>query len=311
MSPDDRPTGFRSDVIEVNGVGLHVVHNGHAYAGSPIADDRQPLLCLHGFPEFWRCWEKTAIELADEHLIVMPDQRGFGKSAAPVGAHQYTARKLSRDMFELAKSMFGRRSFNLAGHDFGASIGYAMIFGSPDLIDRFIVVNGAHPVCLQEALLDNPAQASASQYFHTVRAPGAGVGAAADDFRPMFDFLQRHSSHQWLTETTKTRFREAWEGPERLEAMFNWYRSSPIVVPVPGATLPQAPLYGASNEAFRVPMPHTLIWGLADTTLLPDVRHRLPEFCDRLAVIEVPGADHWILHTHPTEVARHLRQALV
>ena len=172
----------------------------------------------------------------------------------------------------------------------------------------WVIVNGAHPVCLQEALIDDPAQAVASQYFHTVRRQGAGARQAADDFAAAFAELERHSTRPWLSDEVKNRFRAAWEGPERLDAMFNWYRSSPIAVPVPGEPPPAAPLYGAPANVFHVAAPHLLVWGLDDTALLPSSRARLADFCDDLEVREVPGADHWIVHTHPAIVAGHVRE---
>lgn len=310
MAGGHLPEGFRSDFLECNGVKLHVVHNGRAYDGAPIGDGRRPLLCLHGFPEFWICWEEVARCLGDDYLLVLPDQRGCNLSEAPADAEQYTAKVLVADVVELAGRMFGRRKFYLAGHDFGASVAYALVFSLPRAVERLVIVNGAHPVCLQEALIDDPAQVAASEYFHTVRRDGAGERAAADDFRESFAGLERHSRHPWITDEVKQRFREAWQGPERLDAMFNWYRSSPIVVPVAGEPPPEAPLYGAPADAFRVTVPHLLVWGLDDSALLPGARKRLPEFCDELTVREVPGADHWILHTHAEQVAGFVREFL-
>jgi pimeloyl-ACP methyl ester carboxylesterase len=304
------PASFISEFITCNGVTLHVIHNGAPYKGSPMLDDRKPLMCLHGFPEFWISWEEVMKELGDEYFMVVPDQRGFNKSDAPKGIENYTAKTLVADVITLAALFFGRRKFNLAGHDFGASIAYALVFSFPTLINNFIVANGAHPVCLQEALMDNLLQAQASEYFHTVREENAGIKSAVNDFESSFEMMKQHSTTYWMTEEIKQRFRKAWDGPERLQAMFNWYKSSPIIVPVIGQPLPEAPLYGASRDSFRVPVPHLLIWGLNDTALLPDVRKPIAEFCDDLIVKEVEQADHWILHTHPEIVANHMRDFL-
>ncbi len=222
----------------------------------------------------------------------------------------YAAKTLVADVLTLANMFFGHRKFNLAGHDFGASIAYATVFSFPQLIDKFIIANGAHPICLQEALLDNPLQAEASQYFHTVGEEHAGVDAVANDFHMVFDSMSQHSTTSWMTKEIKDRFRQAWGNTERLQATFNWYKSSPIVVPEIGKALPHAPLYGASRDNFRVTVPHLLIWGLNDTALLPDVKKPLHEFCDDLTVREVPDADHWILHTHPKIVARYIMEFL-
>ncbi len=308
IKEENIPLGFISEFIPCNEITLHVIHNGTPYKGSPIQDSRKPLLCLHGFPEFWISWEKVMKELGDKYFIVVPDQRGYNKSDAPIGSEHYTAKTLVADVLFLANLFFGNRKFNLAGHDFGASIAYATVFSFPHLIEKLIIANGAHPICLQEALIDNPLQAQASQYFHTVREKNAGVESAANDFQKSFEGMSQHSTMSWMNEETKDRFRKAWRNAERLQAMFNWYKSSPIVVPEIGEPLPIAPLYGASRENFRVTIPHLLIWGLNDTAILSDVKNKLNEFCDNLTTKEVPDADHWILHTHPEIVANNITQ---
>lgn len=307
---DVLPFGFISEYIACNGITLHVIHNGSPYQGRPIQDNRKPLLCLHGFPEFWISWEEVMKELENEYFMVVPDQRGFNKSDAPIGSENYTAKTLITDVIKLANMFFGQRKFNLAGHDFGASIAYALVFSFPHLINKFIVANGAHPVCLQESLIDNPAQAIASEYFHTVREENAGTKAAANDFQTTFEAMKLHGSTKWMTPEIKEKFKLAWQSPERLQAMFNWYKSSPIIVPVIGKQLPIAPLYGASRDSFRVTVPHLLIWGLNDTALLADVRRPIFEFCDDLRIKEVENADHWILHTHAAKVAELIRDFL-
>ncbi|MEM7514425.1 MAG: alpha/beta hydrolase, partial [Bacteroidota bacterium] len=302
------PAGFRSEFVYANGISFHVLHNGSPYQGSPIKDDRKPLLCLHGFPEFWISWEGIMKELGEEYFMLVPDQRGYNKTDAPKGSIHYAAKHLVADTLTLATLFFGNRKFTLAGHDFGASIAYAAVFSFPQLIDKFIIANGVHPICLQEALIDNPLQAEASQYFHTVREENAGEVSATDDFALSFEGMRQHSIESWMTEEVKDRFRKAWGNAERLQAMFNWYKSSPIVVPYLGQPLPEAPLYGATRENFRVSVPHLLIWGMNDTALLPDVKKSIHEFCDDLTVKEVPDADHWILHTHAEVVAGYMRE---
>jgi len=307
---ENLPLGFISEFISCNGITLHVIHNGASYQNEPIQDDRAPLLCLHGFPEFWISWEGVMKELVDDYFMVIPDQRGYNKSDTPTGSENYTAKILVADMWILANLIFGSRKFNLAGHDFGAAIAYAMVFKFPDFINKLIVVNGAHPICLQEALIDDKLQAEASQYFQTLREDDAGIKTAANDFNFFFEIISGKTNPNWVTEKVKQRFREAWGGAERLQAMLNWYKSSPIIVPVVGQRLPEVPLYGVSRDKFKVTVPHLLIWGEDDIAFLSSVRKSIQEFCDNLQIEKVESADHWILHTHAELVANRIRRYL-
>ena len=69
--------------INTNRIMLHV-----AFAG-PI--DGEPIFLLHGFPDFWFCWEDQIKDLANQGFrVIAPDQRGFNKSEKPKNIHDYS-----------------------------------------------------------------------------------------------------------------------------------------------------------------------------------------------------------------------------
>ncbi|MDJ0612495.1 MAG: alpha/beta hydrolase [Rhizobiaceae bacterium] len=307
---DTLPTGFRSDFINCCDVRLHLVHNGMPYEGAPLKDSRKPILMLHGFPEFWLAWESVMQALGDEYLILVPDQRGYNKSDAPTGADNYKARLLVKDMLNLTSAVLGDRTFSLAGHDWGASIAYALAINFPEKVDHLLIANGVHPACFQKAMIDNPAQAKASAYFHILRQADAAPHMCANDFVKTFSMFEKFSLSPWLDEPMKQRYRQAWSDEDRMAAMLHWYNSSPIVVPKEGADIPDAPLYDVGPDQFRVTMPHTLVWGLGDQALLPATQQNLDVFCDDLRRVEVENADHWILHTHGELVADAIRELI-
>ena len=304
------PSGFRSDFIQCNGVTLHVVHNGAPFNGTPVLDDRQAILMLHGFPEFWIAWESVMAELGEEFLVIAPDQRGYNKSDAPIGAEHYKARLLVEDMVSLTRNLLGDKTFTLCGHDWGASIAYAMAINYPERIDHLLIANGVHPVCFQKAMIDHPAQAKASAYFHILRSEGAAAHMCANDFAKTFSMFEKFSLSPWLDAPMKERYRQAWNNEDRLAAMLHWYNSSPIVVPKEGEPIPDAPLYHVGPDQFRIPMPHTLVWGTGDQALLPVSQEHLDTFCDDLVRVEVDNADHWLLHSHSEFVADEIRNLI-
>ena len=302
------PHGFRSDFIPCGDIRLHVVHNGMSFEDSPLSDSRPAIVMLHGFPEFWFAWESVMAELGDEFLIIVPDQRGYNLSDAPSGPESYKARLLVSDIIAMADAMLGEKKFSLAGHDWGASISYALAINYPHRIRHLMIANGVHPVCFQRALIDYPEQAEASSYFEVLRRADAAPLMCEDDFRRTFGMFERFSGSPWLTPEKKEFYRQAWAGPERMAAMLHWYNSSPIVVPRKDEPVPDAPLYSVGPDQMRIAMPHLLIWGTGDQALLPQCHEHLSEFCDDLRRMEIPEADHWILHTHGAEVARNLKQ---
>src|SRR5512140_3054724 len=81
--PDGLPGGkykmndpYEETYIETNGIRLHVVT-----AGDPGGN---PLILLHGFPEFWYGWRHQMPALAQAgYFVIVPDQRGYNLSDKP------------------------------------------------------------------------------------------------------------------------------------------------------------------------------------------------------------------------------------
>lgn len=255
-------------------------------------------------------WENVMEHLDDEFLVLVPDQRGYNLSDAPEGEENYRAKLLVQDMISLMETVIGQRPFSLGGHDWGASIAYAMCINFPDKINHLLIANGVHPVCFQRAMIDYPAQAKASAYFHILRSGGAAPHMCADNFAKTLSMFEKFSSTPWLTEELKNRYRKAWDGEKRMAAMLHWYNSSPIVVPKEGEPIPNAPLYDGTPDRFGISMPHTLVWGDGDQALLPVCHEHLNDFCSDMRHVPVHGADHWLLHTHGELVASEIRKLI-
>lgn len=275
-----------------------------AVAGDPAA----PLvICLHGFPEYWAAWREVMQDLSRDHYVVAPDQRGFNLSSKPDGAEAYLARHLVADVAALADRLSPDRPFVLAGHDWGAAVAYAYSFAHPARLTRLVIVNGAHPVCFQRAILDDPGQRRASQYFHKLRAPNAAVRMAENDFARTERMIAGFSRTDWMTTEIAQAYRAAWAQPGAMQAMLHWYNSSPVVVPAPGEAAAGAPLLSIDPAKVTVQVPHLVVWGEADEALTLACLEGLDRYASDLTIKRIEGAGHWILHEKPAAVAKAIR----
>jgi len=299
------PEGFKSDFVRANGIKFHVVHN--LPDNIPVHNDKPIIIMLHGFPEFWFAWEAVMRNLVDDYYIIVPDQRGYNLSDAPSGMESYKTRFLVDDIISLADIMLGEEQFILAGHDWGASVAYATSMRSPQRVSHLLIANGAHPVCFQNAIMDHPAQAAASNYFHFLRRKDAAELLVENDFRRLFGMLETLSQTDWLTNEHKELYRTAWRDAQRTQAMVDWYNASPIIVPKNEEPTIKPSLYRAPPDKFKITMPHTLVWGEKDKALLSSCHENLHEYCDCLKKVILPDADHWLLHTHASEITKVIR----
>lgn len=260
--------------------------------------DLPKLLLLHGFPEYGGAWGQLAPLLADHFHCIAPDQRGFGQSWAPQDVSDYAAAKLVEDM----ATLIGDHPIHVLGHDWGAAIAYGLAMLRPDLVSRLIIMNGVHPITFQRALAAGGAQTNASQYIHYLRAEGSEERLAQDNYAKLFSLFSANMDHAWADAATQERYRTEWARPGRLRGMVNWYRASPLKIGKTDEALTDLP--ELPKEKFMIRCPHLLIWGANDTALLPEATEGLEEFAPDLTRIDIPGADHWLHHQKPDEVAK-------
>lgn len=275
-----------------------------ATAGDPAAT---PIICLHGFPEYWAAWRDVMLDLADDYFVIAPDQRGYNTSSKPKDVSAYRGRALATDIAALADHYSPGKPVALAGHDWGASVAYATAFLFPEKLSHLIIANGVHPVCFQRAIFDDPAQREASQYINKLREPQTDARMVEDGCRRAFRMIEGFSPAPWLVGETRDGYREAWSQPGAMTGMLNWYRASPVIVPEPGAPAPASGLLNSDLSAFTVRCPHLLVWGDADVALQPSCYADLGQFAADLRIEHIDGSTHWILHEKPAEVAALIR----
>jgi pimeloyl-ACP methyl ester carboxylesterase len=287
---------MRSEMVTANGLEFHCLT-----AGDPAA----PLmLLLHGFPEYSGAWEEMLSRLSGDFFLVAPDQRGYGQSSKPDGVASYTGGKLAADIAALIEHYRpGGAAAAVFGHDWGASAAYAAAIRTPEKIERLIIANGVHPIPFQRAMAAGGDQSAASQYIDWLRVEGSEDRLAADAFAKMETLFGATMDMSWLTPDRRAKYLEAWGRPGAMRAMVNWYRATPLKVAKPGQPIAPADLPAMPADAMRITMPHLLLWGLDDSALRPASREGLADLCDDLTVVDIPGADHWILHQQPDAVA--------
>jgi len=235
-------------------------------------DGAPPVILLHGFPESHRTWARVLPDLARDHRVLAPDQRGYARSSKPPRVEDYAVDRIVDDAVALADA-FGIGRFTLVGHDWGGAAAWAAALSRADRVARLAIVNAPHPHVFQRSLFDDPAQRAASQYITRFRDPGfeaglAGGEAAGGGLERFFDTA---FGRYGLGEATRAAYLDEWSQPGAMTAMLNWYRASPVIVP---ATDPAADGAAGPPAFLRRPFPPVtqptlVVWGTRDTALTP------------------------------------------
>ncbi|MDL0431087.1 alpha/beta fold hydrolase [Marinobacter sp. TBZ242] len=98
--------------INNNGVNLYVVTEG---------DPHQPALVLvHGYPDNHSVWDAVTRHLVSHYFVIRYDVRGAGRSSSPASTRDYGMHYLAADLACVVDTVIPGRSFHLAGHDWGS-----------------------------------------------------------------------------------------------------------------------------------------------------------------------------------------------
>jgi pimeloyl-ACP methyl ester carboxylesterase len=232
-------------------------------AGNPV---HPPIIFLHGFPESHRTWRHQMAELARDHYVIAPDQRGFARSSKPPEVSDYTPDKMVADLFALVDAL-GLSRFTVAAHDWGGAIGWAAALKYPERVARLIICNAPHPLIFQRTLIDDLPQRKASQYILAFRDT-IEARIAENGLEWFFEHsFMRHLQERNVSAEERAAYLDEWSQPGAIHAMLNWYRATPMQVPA----MDEVPARPAFLDApFPIiKMPTLLVWGVKDPALLP------------------------------------------
>jgi len=273
-----------------------------AIAGDPA---HPPVILLHGFPESHRTWRGIIPDLARDHYVIAPDQRGFARSSKPAGVDSYTPDKPVADLCALADHL-GIDRFTLIGHDWGGAIAWMAALGRPDRVARLVIVNAPHPFVFQRSLFDDPDQRAASQYITRFRDTSIDqglVGAGLEKF--LGSTFAQHITGA-IAGADKAAYLDEWSQPGAMTAMLNWYRASSIVVPPVDGDQPPRPAF-LSAPFPPVTQETLVIWGMGDKALRPVQLDDLAAFVPRLTIEKV-DAGHFVPWEKPEAVIAAMRR---
>ncbi len=281
---DEIPEGVpgESRIVETNGVRLHVVEAG--------PEDGKLLVLLHGFPEFWYGWHETLTPLVNAgYRVVVPDQRGYNLSAKPPRVRDYRMDELARDVVGLIDA-YDRETAAVAGHDWGAAVGWWLALHHADRLSELVAVNVPHPTVFERTLRTSWDQRLKSWYVLAFQLPALPEAVArAGDWRIATRALRDSSLPGTFDEEDFRRYRRAWGRDGAFESMVNWYRAIVRDRPTPSRT--------------RVEVPTLVIWGARDRFLRKPMATESVGHCADGRLLTLSEATHWVIHEEPHRVA--------
>ncbi len=274
--------------VEINGIKLHTVMIGSG----------EPLMLLHGFPDFWYGWRDIILGLKDKYRLIVPDMRGYNLSDKPEGVENYTLEILVDDIKNLSEALkLGK--FSLAGHDWGGPVAWGFAEKYPESLKKLILCNGPHLVVMRKALGKSKSQQKASSYILEFIKPNSEKKLMDNDFQflkmVVFGMVKKKNA---ISEFDKEKYIEAWSQPGAINAGLNYYR----------ATFES--LSKTDDWTGIINVPTLVIHGMKDIALTPKILEGLSDYVKDLKIVRVENASHWVMIDEPELVISNIKEFL-
>jgi len=264
----------------------------HVRVGGP--EDAAPVLLLHGFPETGFGWRhQVPLLLEAGHRVIVPDQRGYGRSDRPRGIRHYRLDRMVDDAVAVLDAVAGSQAAHVVGHDWGGAVSWALAQHRPEVVRSLTVCNCPPVDVLLRAPLFDPAQLLRSWYILFFQLPwlpqrllarGAGMGILRGTI---------------TSDAERAVYAAAWRDPDAWRAALDWYRASlrrPFRPKGP-VLAPTLLLWGSDDEALGDALAGPALDRVQDGRLVRiggDVGHWTP--CRGRHVVNPELAHHLATH---------------
>ncbi|MGY8896862.1 MAG: alpha/beta fold hydrolase [Paraglaciecola sp.] len=268
--------GFDSKTIELNGLTFHYVEKG---SGDLI-------LFLHGFPYFSESWFKLLDVFGEHYHAVAPDNRGYGYTDKPDDVSDYKIEKLVSDVEQLMTQLSPDKKVILVGHDWGASLAWAVGQLYPERVEKLIIINGVPSNAFLKVLQESKQQRERSKYVESLNGWMAKMMFAVRGPELIWKGVARLHENGHVNDQFKQAFLTAWQQPDAAQSAVNWYAAN---FP-PFDQIQQADYW--PSESARITVPSLLIWSKEDPAFTSDAFNAIPGYVDDLTVKVIDTQSH-------------------
>jgi pimeloyl-ACP methyl ester carboxylesterase len=286
---------IRHGYAQVGGVRLHYAQHG---SGERL------VLLLHGFPECWYSWRHQLIALGQHYTVVAPDLRGYNLSDKPPRVEDYHTDRLVDDITGLIRH-FGRSEAAIVGHDWGASVAWAVALKHPEYVWRLVALQVPPlPVLLRNMTLKQALRSWYMLFFQIPRLPEWVL--SRNDFAAIDRmFATTVFRPGAITETDIAVYKSALREPGALTAGLNYYRANFF-----SRFFSRGAKKGAVDDA-PIKAPTMFIFGERDHAIAPETVRGVGQYINApYREVRLPDVGHWVQQEAHAEVTAALKSFL-
>jgi pimeloyl-ACP methyl ester carboxylesterase len=249
------------------------------------AEDGEPVLLLHGWPQTALSWSRVIPPLASSGLrVAAVDQRGYSAGARPSVVSAYATSRLVSDAADLLDAL-GWGTAHVVGHDWGAIVGWELAARHPGLVRSLTALSVPHPQAFIGAIRSDPAQREKSAYMQFFRSePAIAATVLTRDGGAALRQVYGDAVHEHDVEAYVDFFSQG----DAMEASLRWYAAMDD---------------GQLTTTPEVSVPTTFVWGDDDIAIGATAAHGCGRWCTGdYDFRELPGRGHWLPDQDPDAV---------
>jgi pimeloyl-ACP methyl ester carboxylesterase len=270
--------------IETNGIKLHTV----------IIGEGEPILFMHGFPDFWYGWKNVILGLKDEFKLILPDTRGINLSDKPEKVEDYYPKTLIDDIKGLSEALdLGK--FTLIGHDWGGSLSYGFATLYPELLKGLVTLNCPHPALTSKKIQNSSKEMRKTMKYQldTMKSDRLEM-MKRDNFAALRALVFKRKD-----KFDQEKYIEAWSQPGSLKYGLMYYTAAYKYTRA-----------GNSVEDWvsKIDVPTLVIWGMKDQHLDPVILEGLDEYVKDLKIVRSENGGHFVMDDDPNLVVSEIRK---
>jgi pimeloyl-ACP methyl ester carboxylesterase len=293
--------------VLINDVNIHYIAAGPTKNKISIGP---ALIFLHGFPEYWQTWQKQLMFFSNEYHVIAPDLPGYNLSDKPQDVSFYQMANLIEFMAKFISTVSPTEKVHLIAHDWGGAIAWPLAAFHPQLIEKLVIINAAHPSTFTREMITNPVQRDKSAYIHDLISMDAETLLSKDNYQYLSEKMMVSSNPNIFSKNIKDKYRQAWKQPGAINGMLQYYRAMPQLAAVITDDKHQnevstGPIQNTAKMKIpniRINVPTLILWGEQDQAFVKENLNGIEHFIPDCTIERFKNASHWLMHENPIEI---------
>jgi len=257
----------------------------------------EPIIFLHGWPEFNRTWMHNLPVLARQYDVIAPDLRGFGKTVsitedmAPGRRGGTPPQLLARDLKNFADALELER-FAIVSHDVGSAVAQTFTQAHPERVSTLFFFNCVYPGIGKR--WGDPEHAGETWYQQFHQKPFAAdlIGSSREATRIYLSSMLAHwSCDRGVFDSVLPEWVDNFCRPGNLQGGFDWYIG---VNKYRTRLISEGP-----PDIPKITQKTFVLWGEDDPILKIEWADRLDDYFESLEFENAPDTGHFVHFEQP------------